>query len=168
MALLAPFPVQWSIVGEVAVFDGRLDAIGEAGARLEADVVAAPGDELRIDIRQDDGSEVAIGLVRVESADPITGMEVAFVALGIDLELLSMLAGATRRAKDSVVPKMPPLPGAGDPGDAGRLRDRWRHAAPRSRAKRVHGKAKGDQASRRSPFQRVSPRCGQAVGGVRW
>ena len=132
MALLAPFPVQWSIVGEVAVFDGRLDAIGEAGARLEADVVAAPGDELRIDIRQDDGSEVAIGLVRVESADPITGMEVAFVALGIDLELLSMLAGATRRAKDSVVPKMPPLPGAAPGGPPPLRLDRAPKRAPKT------------------------------------
>lgn len=116
-SLFAPLTVQWSIVGEIAVFDGQLDSIREGGARLDADVVAAPGDELRIDVRDDEGGKVAIGLARVVSADPITGMEVSFVSLGVDPELLAKLAAVPRRAKDSVVPKMPPaLPGvAGGP-----------------------------------------------------
>lgn len=132
MALQTPISVQWSIVGELAIFDGQLDGLREGGARLDADVVAAPGDELRLDVREDDGTKVAIGLARVVSADPVAGMQIAFVSLGVDPELLARLASAPRRAKDSVVPKMPPLPGA-QPGGPPPLRlDRAPKRSPRT------------------------------------
>ncbi len=111
--LFAPLSIQWSIVGEIAVFDGTLDSIRPEGARLDADVIAAPGDELRIDVRDDEGRSVSVGLARVVSADPISGMELTFVSLGIDPELLASLAAVPKRPVGSTPPpKMPPLPGA--------------------------------------------------------
>ena len=111
MALFAPVAVEWSIVSELSVFDGRLVDVHAEGARLEADVVATPGDELRVDLRDDSGVSVAIGLVRVISADPERGMEVAFITLGIDAELRRSLEAAPPRLSDAPPAKMPPLPG---------------------------------------------------------
>jgi molecular chaperone DnaK len=126
--LYTPFEVEWCIVGEVAVFSGRLDAIGPEGARLHADVVASPGDELRIDVRNESGSSVAIALARVATVLESGEMAIMFVTLGVDDTLLGTLAAASPRP----IAKPPQLPGA-KPGGPPPLRlDRAPKRGPRT------------------------------------
>lgn len=99
----SPLPISWSIIGEQAIFDGRMSDVASDGARLAGDVVASVGDDLRVDVRDDLGATVLSALVRVTEVDG-DGMAVSFLAVGIDVATLEALADVRPRA----VPKGPP------------------------------------------------------------
>lgn len=101
----SPVSVQWSILGEVAVFDGCLEEVSASSAWLVADASAAPGDELRIEARDEDGLAV-VGLGRVLSIGADARMLLEVLALGLDEAIIDALALATR-----TVTSPPALPG---------------------------------------------------------
>lgn len=106
--LLSPLSVSWSIVGELATFEGTMRVEG-ASARIDADVVATPGDELRVDVRDEAGAIAVSALVKVSASDG-DHMTVRFVALGVDGSILAALAAAPPREGVVSAPKPPPLP----------------------------------------------------------
>jgi molecular chaperone DnaK len=75
------------------------------------DAPAGLGEEIRFDLLDASGKKLASGLAKIVALDASTRMGVAFVALGMNTELLAALSGTPLK------PKPPPLPGrpAGPP-----------------------------------------------------
>ena len=78
-----------------------------SGARISTESVPKIGEEIRFDLLDDDGGRLATGLARVVWVDVARGMGIAFLALGIDAELIATLGVQADASK--VAP--PPLPG---------------------------------------------------------
>ncbi len=109
--------ILWSIVGRHDLQIDRLRDVSASGARVSTESVPKVGEEIRFDLLDDDGERLATGLARVVWVDVARGMGIAFLALGIDTELIATLgvqADASKVAPPALpgtVGGPPPLPG---------------------------------------------------------
>ena len=99
--------ILWSLVGSHDIQIDRLRDVSPSGALVSTESVAKAGEEIRFDLLDDRGERFATGLAKVAWVDAARGMGIAFLALGIDPEVIATLAAPIEDAK--VVP--PPLPG---------------------------------------------------------
>ena len=74
----------------------RLRDVSLTGARVATEALAKEGDELRFELLDDEGVRFATGFARVAWVDAVRGMGIAFLALGIDREVVATLFGAGR------------------------------------------------------------------------
>jgi molecular chaperone DnaK len=109
--------ILWSIVGQHDIQIDRLRDVSASGARVATESVAKTGDEIRFDLLDDVGERLATGLAKVAWVDAARGMGIAFLALGIDAELVAALGTQSNVAKvrppalPGTVGGPPPLPG---------------------------------------------------------
>ncbi|MDB4941094.1 MAG: hypothetical protein JWP97_628 [Labilithrix sp.] len=99
--------ILWSIVGRHDIQIDRLRDVSSSGARVSTESVAKAGEEIRFDLLDDEGGRIATGLARVAWVDAAKGMGIAFLALGIDAELIAALASPAPPAQQ----RPPALPG---------------------------------------------------------
>ncbi len=79
-----------------------------SGALVATEALARVGEEIRFDLLDDAGEKIATGLARVVWVNPVKGMGISFLALGVDPGLIASLA-------DKEPKRPPPIPG-GRPG----------------------------------------------------
>lgn len=100
-----PFRLLWSGIAEPELREGRLTEVRGAFAILVTSAPdAAPGEELRLELRDGDDAPVSTGLAFVRSVDE-QGLHVEILSLGIDVELLEAAGRPARAAA-----KPPPIP----------------------------------------------------------
>jgi len=80
------------VVGQEAVQLDRLRDISASGARIATESLPKVGAEIRFDVLDDEGERFATGLASVAWSDPARGMGITFLALGVDVGLLTLLA----------------------------------------------------------------------------
>jgi molecular chaperone DnaK len=105
--------ILWTVVGANDLQVDRLRDVAPGGALVATESIAKVGDEVRFDLLDDDGEKFASGLARVTWVDPAKGMGIAFVALGIDDELVATLStppAAPAEKAPRVRQRPPPLP----------------------------------------------------------
>ncbi|HEY3821540.1 MAG TPA: Hsp70 family protein [Polyangiaceae bacterium] len=102
--------ILWSVAGAHDIQVDRLRDVAPGGALVATESVAKVGDELRFDLLDDDGEKFASGLARVTWVDPARGMGIAFVALGVDAELIATLSTPSAEKAPRVRQRPPPLP----------------------------------------------------------
>jgi molecular chaperone DnaK len=103
--------ILWSVVGTHELQLDRLRDISQSGALVATEAVAKVGEELRFDILDDAGENMATGLAKVVRTDLAAGMGIQFLSLGIDRGLVDLLASVTSAKK-----RPPMLPGAKEGG----------------------------------------------------
>jgi molecular chaperone DnaK len=109
--------ILWSIVGHHDIQIDRLRDVSASGARVATESVARTGEEIRFDLLDDSGERMATGLARVVWVDTTRGMGIAFLALGIDVELVAALGAQHEGGKvrppalPGTVGGPPPFPG---------------------------------------------------------
>jgi molecular chaperone DnaK len=99
--------ILWSIVGQHDIQIDRLRDVSASGARVATEAVARTGEEIRFDLLDDAGERITTGLARVVWVDAARGMGIAFLALGIDVEIIAALGVQQGGAG----PRPPSLPG---------------------------------------------------------
>lgn len=99
--------ILWSVIGRHDIQIDRLRDLSTSGARVSTEAVPKIGEEIRFDLLDEDGERLATGLARVVWVDVARGIGIAFLALGIDTEVIATLGVQTDGPK--VAP--PPLPG---------------------------------------------------------
>jgi molecular chaperone DnaK len=106
--------IVWCVVGSADIQVDRLRDVATGGAWIATESISKVGDELRFDLLDDDGEKFASGLARVTWVDPARGMGVAFVAIGVDEELVATLATTSGEKPAERAPRVrqrpPPLP----------------------------------------------------------
>ena len=102
--------VVWTAQGNDELRVDSLDRVTAEGARLVTDAAASPGDELRFDLLACDGGKLGTGLARVVRAAEGGGLEVAFLALGVNAEIVAKLVAASPVAEPPSRRGPPPLP----------------------------------------------------------
>ena len=104
--------ILWSIAGRHDLQIDRIRDISGTGALVTTTSFAKIGTEVRFDLLDDNGVKFASGLARVAWVDPMKGMGIEFLAVGIDATLLASLVSPSR---DPFPPphgsKPPALPG---------------------------------------------------------
>lgn len=109
--------ILWSIVGRHDIQIDRLRDVSASGARVSTESVAKAGEEIRFDLLDDEGDRIATGLARVAWVDAAKGMGIAFLALGVDAQLVAALGSPvepTQRRPPALPGQVggpPPLPG---------------------------------------------------------
>jgi molecular chaperone DnaK len=106
--------ILWSIVGQHDIQIDRLRDVSASGARVATESVARIGEEIRFDILDDTGEQLGTGLARVVWVDASRGMGIAFLALGIDGELVAAL-GTQQGGAGALPPALPGQVGGGPP-----------------------------------------------------
>lgn len=98
--------ILWSVIGTHDLQLDRLRDVSVSGALVATEAVPKVGEEIRFDLLDDEGENVATGLARVVRVDPGRGMGISFLALGIDAPLVAELSAASIAAR-----RPPALPG---------------------------------------------------------
>ena len=106
--------ILWSIVGQHDIQIDRLRDVSVTGARVATESVARVGEEIRFDLLDDAGERLGTGLARVVWVDASRGMGIAFLALGIDVELVAALA-TQQGGAGALPPALPGQVGSGPP-----------------------------------------------------
>lgn len=100
--------ILWSALGGSEVEVEQLRDVTGTGARLTPHRLLVPGQEIRFDLLEDDGTKVASGLGKVVRTGADRGAEIEFRALGLDPAVAARLDGARARQRP------PPLPPKGE------------------------------------------------------
>ncbi len=102
--------ILWAVLGSDFFQIDRLRDVSATGARVATEALAKEGDEIRFELLDDEGVRFATGFARVAWVDPVRGMGVAFLALGVDREIVTALAIADARDEEAAKKRPPPLP----------------------------------------------------------
>ncbi|MBI2390419.1 MAG: Hsp70 family protein [Deltaproteobacteria bacterium] len=108
---MGPFRVLWSGVADPELREGRLaDVRGAFAVLVTSAVEVAPGEELRLELRDADDTPVSVGLAFVRSVEE-QGLHVEILSFGIDVELLDAAGRPARKpVKPPPIPKQAPKP----------------------------------------------------------
>lgn len=119
--------ILWATVGSDTFQVDRLRDVSATGARVATDALPRVGEEIRFEALDDAGQRLCVGLARVVWADTQRGMGIAFLALGVDPNVVAVLASADVASHERRPPQLPggvvgapPLPTGLAPTDAKR------------------------------------------------
>ena len=101
--------VRYSRVGDERVCESRLVEVLGASARVDSIDGASIGDELRVELFDDNDSLVALGLARVEAIDG-AGASLSLLSLGLNAALIEAATIATGVAEAREPARPPPIP----------------------------------------------------------
>jgi molecular chaperone DnaK len=113
--LTASVRIAWALpTSEEARLDLLVD-VTASGGRILTEAPAEAGSEIRFDLFDEAEVPLGTGLALVDWSDPVRGMGVTFLSLGMDLKLLALLVTANRYSPDNRRARSSISPSGGTP-----------------------------------------------------